>query len=53
VVISGPFLGLYVGTVIALHCGFAPIRQLASLLRELGPGERLARPVSEVANLRP
>jgi PST family polysaccharide transporter len=38
VLISGPFLGLYLATVIVLHRGFAPIRQLASLLRELAPG---------------
>lgn len=48
VVISGPFLGLYLGTVIVLHRGFAPIRQLANLLRELAPGGRSARPAAAV-----
>jgi O-antigen/teichoic acid export membrane protein len=51
-VISGLFVGLYLGAVISLHRGLAPIRQLASLVRELAPGERPARPVPEVTNLR-
>jgi PST family polysaccharide transporter len=51
-VISGLFLGLYLGAVIALHRGFAPIRQLATLLRELGLGARPSRPVPAVVNHR-
>jgi len=51
-VISGLFLGLYLGMVMVLHRGFAPIHQLASLFRELAPGERPARPVPNVVNLR-
>jgi PST family polysaccharide transporter len=41
-IISGLFVGLYLGAVIVLHRGFAPIRQLASLLRECGSGRRPA-----------
>ena len=42
-VISGLFVALYLGAVISLHCGFAPILQLARLLRELAPGRTSAR----------
>jgi polysaccharide transporter, PST family len=52
-IISGLFVSLYLGAVIMLHRGFAPIRQLASLLRELAPGRKPPRPVPAVVNLRP
>jgi polysaccharide transporter, PST family len=44
VVISALFGSLYMCAVILLHWGLAPLRQLASLLRELTP---LSRPVAE------
>jgi PST family polysaccharide transporter len=44
---SGLFVGLYLGAVISLHRGFAPIRQLASLLRDLGPAGSSARPLPQ------
>ncbi|HKD44918.1 MAG TPA: lipopolysaccharide biosynthesis protein [Candidatus Angelobacter sp.] len=39
---SGLFLALYLGAVIVLHRGVGPLRQLANLLRELGPKGRSA-----------
>jgi PST family polysaccharide transporter len=48
VIISVLFLTLYVGTVIVLHRGVAPLQQLASLLRELAPARSAKRPVTEV-----
>jgi PST family polysaccharide transporter len=48
IIISSVFVTLYVGTVILLHWGCTPLRQLASLLRELGPSSRnAAKPVAE------
>jgi hypothetical protein len=38
--ISAVFLTLYLGFVIVCHRGCAPLRQLVSLLRELGPESR-------------
>lgn len=52
VVISGLFVGLYLGVVILLHWGCAPIRQLASLLRELAPGRRSAKPAPALVTTR-
>ena len=42
IVISTLFVALYLGVVIVLHWGLAPLRQLTSLLRELVPGGRSA-----------
>jgi len=42
VLTSGLFLMLYLGAVILLHRGVGPLRQLANLLRELGPKGRSA-----------
>jgi polysaccharide transporter, PST family len=40
VIISTLFLTLYLGTVILFHRGLAPLRELASLLRELAPAPK-------------
>jgi PST family polysaccharide transporter len=45
VIISMLFVTIYLGTVILLHWGLTPLRQIASLLRELTPS---SRPVAEV-----
>lgn len=42
VVISGMFLILYLGAVILLHRGCAPLRQLGNLLLELAPRSRIS-----------
>ena len=47
IIVSALFVTLYLGAVITLHGGFAPIRQLTSLLRELVPTRRAPRPVAE------
>ena len=47
IIISAAFVTLYLGAVILLHWGCAPLRQLASLLRELAPTRRATRPVAE------
>jgi O-antigen/teichoic acid export membrane protein len=47
VIISVLFVTLYLSAVTVLHGGFAPIRQLTSLLRELAPTRRATRPVAE------
>jgi hypothetical protein len=47
IVVSMLFLTLYLGTVILFHWGLAPLRQLASLLRELAPSRKSARPAAE------
>jgi PST family polysaccharide transporter len=47
IVISALFVALYLSMVILLHWGFAPLRQLASLLRELAPSRRAATPAVE------
>ncbi|QNI33494.1 lipopolysaccharide biosynthesis protein [Alloacidobacterium dinghuense] len=44
VIISALFVTLYLGAVILLHWGLAPLRQLTSLLRELTP---LSKPAAE------
>lgn len=47
VIISTLFVTLYLGTVILFHWGLAPLRQLASLLRELAPARKDTRPAAE------
>ena len=49
VVVSSLFLALYLAVTILLHRGLAPLRQLASLLRELAPAKGTARPAVEPA----
>ena len=46
-IISMLFVTLYLGTVILFHWGLAPLRQLASLLRELAPASKDTRPATE------
>jgi PST family polysaccharide transporter len=48
VVISATFGALYLGAVILLHGGYAPLRELVRLLRELAPSGRPAGPVPAV-----
>jgi PST family polysaccharide transporter len=47
VIISILFVTLYLGAVILFHWGLAPLRQLASLLRELAPARKDTRPPAE------
>jgi O-antigen/teichoic acid export membrane protein len=47
ITISALFVTLYLGTVILLHRGCAPLRQLLSLLWEIAPGRRSLRAVGE------
>ncbi|HKW16980.1 MAG TPA: lipopolysaccharide biosynthesis protein [Terriglobales bacterium] len=50
IMISLAFVAFYLGAVVLLHWGFAPFRQLASLLREIAPrrgGILAAEPVGE------
>lgn len=47
VIVSMLFLTLYLGIVILLHGGMAPLRQLASLLRELTPSRKAAAAAAE------
>lgn len=47
VIISMLFFTLYLGAVILLHGGLAPLRQLASLLRELAPSREAQQPAAE------
>jgi len=47
IIISTLFVTLYLGTVILFHWGLAPLRQLASLLRELAPSRNDTRPTAE------
>jgi PST family polysaccharide transporter len=49
VMISVLFVALYLSVVILLHRGTAPLRQLAGLLRDMVPWERLARQFRFVA----
>jgi len=44
VVISALFIALYLGAVILFHWGIGPLRQLASLLRELAPAPKDTTP---------
>jgi O-antigen/teichoic acid export membrane protein len=47
IIISSTFLILYLGSVILLHFGCAPLRQVASVLRELAPRRLATSPVVE------
>lgn len=47
VIISSALVALYLGAVVLLHWGFAPLRQLASLLRELAPRRIAMSPAAE------
>lgn len=47
IIISALFVTLYLGTVILLHRGLAPLHQLATLLRELAPTRGATRPTAE------
>jgi len=49
ITISTLFVALYLGTTIVLHWGLAPLRQLASLLRELAPSKKNTGPIPETA----
>ncbi len=46
-IISILFFTLYLGTVILFHWGLEPLRQLASLVRELAPPRKTPEPVAE------
>jgi O-antigen/teichoic acid export membrane protein len=48
IIVSLLFVGLYLGAVILLHWGLAPMRQLASLLGELTPARKVGTPAEEV-----
>jgi polysaccharide transporter, PST family len=47
IIISAVFVALYLGLVILLHWGCAPLRQFASLVREAAPSRRALRPATE------
>jgi O-antigen/teichoic acid export membrane protein len=47
IVISALFVALYLGMVIVLYRGLAPLRQLARLLREVAPSRRATRLTAE------
>jgi O-antigen/teichoic acid export membrane protein len=47
VIISSALVALYLGTAVLLHGGFGPLRQIASLLRELAPTRIAMRPPPE------
>jgi PST family polysaccharide transporter len=47
IIISALFVMLYLGTVILLHWGLAPLHQLATLLRELAPMRGATRQTAE------
>jgi len=46
-ILSSVFVAFYLGAVILLHWGFAPLRQLAGLLRDLAPMRRATNAVAE------
>jgi O-antigen/teichoic acid export membrane protein len=46
ITISLAFVAFYMGAVVLLHWGFAPFRQMGSLLRELAPRRTVASPVA-------
>ena len=46
-IMSSAFVALYLGAVILLHWGCAPLRQLASLFRELAPMRRATNTIVE------
>jgi PST family polysaccharide transporter len=47
IIVSALFFTLYLGTVVLLHWGCAPLRQFASLLREAAPWRRVTGPAVE------
>jgi len=47
VIISSALVFLYLGAVLLLHWGFAPLRQLSSILRELAPRRTVTTPAAE------
>jgi len=47
IIISTVFVTFYLGTTIVLHWGLAPLRQVASLLRELAPSRKDITPTAE------
>lgn len=49
IIISTLFVALYLGLVILFHRGLAPLRQLASLVRELTPSQRGSTMAAEAA----
>jgi hypothetical protein len=49
IIISMVFVTLYLGTTIVLHWGLAPLRQVASLLRELAPSRKDTGRAAEAA----
>jgi len=49
IIISMLFVTAYLAASIALHRGLAPLRQCASLLRELAPSRKAAGPAAETA----
>lgn len=48
IVISSLFGVLYLGAIIVLYQGTAPLHEIAEVLRELAPGRRVTRPVADV-----
>ena len=46
-IISLALVALYLGAVLLLHWGFGPLRQLASILRELAPRPTVTIPAAE------
>jgi PST family polysaccharide transporter len=48
IIISALFVTLYLGVVILLHWGCAPLRQFANLLREVFPSRSATRPAAEL-----
>jgi PST family polysaccharide transporter len=51
IIISTLFVALYLGATTVLHWGLAPLRQLASLLRELVPSRKNTRPIPETVEV--
>ena len=47
IIVSAAFIALYLGAVILLHWGCAPLRQVAGLLRDLAPTRRATNAVAE------
>ncbi|HTS59746.1 MAG TPA: lipopolysaccharide biosynthesis protein [Terriglobales bacterium] len=48
IIVSALFVTLYLGVVILLHWGCAPLRQVAGLVREIAPSRRATRPAAEL-----
>jgi PST family polysaccharide transporter len=47
IITSSTFVAFYLGTVILLHSGCAPLRQVASLVQDLAPGRTPTSPAVE------